>query len=421
MLRDDFTITLTDDEELPTLKLSAVPDMVGEGGGGQRLTVTASLEDGVVLPTATTVAVEVEENADQYSRSTAMLSIVIPANQRSGTGSVTITPVPDVIFDENLSIELKGTATLVEGMDGTKQTAMTTVTLIDDDHTVTLSVSPASIPEIGGDHDVTVTATKVREAVQDEMIEVMVPAFDVGGSDGMRTSSNGITYTLSSGTPNVLEDGNVLSIPIKAGEKSGEITLTVTPTHNTDFTGPATIPLTGSAARGAEITIRDNEQVMVTLDVDPAAVPEAGGSEDVTVTATLSGRLVNDLAISLSLSGDADVDDDYSVSGLMEITVPSGATTESTTLTINPVDDLEYEGNETISVTGRTERGKPGRNGRNHAVRQQRGATGFCNGGSRNYRRGRRSGRRDHNRYVERNERRGYHHRVVQGRYSHTG
>ena len=66
---------------------------------------------------------------------------------------------------------------------------------------------------------------------------------------------------------------------------------------------------------------------------------------------------MNDLTIALSLSGDADVGDDYSVSGLMVITVPSGTTTESTTLTINPVDDLEYEGNETISVTGRTEGG----------------------------------------------------------------
>ena len=342
VLRDDTSVTVVDDEKLPQLVLSADPSQVTEGGGGQRVTVTAALEDGVLLSTATEVSVEVSEDDDQYSLSGTKFTIMIRAGQSMGTGSVTITPESDIVFEGHQTITFTGTAQLVAGNDGSKREATATVSLRDDDHEATLSISPSSISETGGDKEVTVTATLVRAAAKDVMIVVNLPA------ETERTGKYGL---MSGGVTN--EALTELNIPIKAGESSGKVTLTVTPDPNPDYTGPITIPLTGRAVRGGEIVIIDAQQVTIALAATPATVSEGDGSQDVEISAILSGRLVNDVEITLALSSnDAAAGDDYSASGSMLFTVPSGSTSASTTIAINPVDDLTYESNETITVSG---------------------------------------------------------------------
>ena len=116
VLRDVAKITLVDDEELPALALSTDPEEVAEGGGAQRVTVTATLMDGVLLPTSTTVNVTVSEDSDQYATSGTSLTITIPANQGSGTGTITITPVSDNAFETTASqVTFTGKAQLISG------------------------------------------------------------------------------------------------------------------------------------------------------------------------------------------------------------------------------------------------------------------------------------------------------------------
>ena len=343
VLRDDATLTLNDDESLPTLVLSVDPSEITEGGGAQRVTVSAMLEEGVMLPTATEVSVEVGEDDDQYSLSGNKLTIMIPANGNMGQGSITVTPIDDIIFEDHMSISFKAKAQLVAGNDDSKVEASASVSLRDDDHEVSLSVAPAVFSEVGGEKDVTVTATLVRPAPQDVSIEVSLPAV-ADRADKYGLMSGGVT------NDNLTE----LNIMIEAGDTSGKVTLTVTPDPNPDYTGNITISLTGRAVRGADITITDAQQVRVMLAAAPATVSESGGSEDIEVTATLTGRLVNDLEIALALGGDATEGVDYDASGLLEITVPSGSKSASATITISAVDDLDYEGNETITISGST-------------------------------------------------------------------
>ena len=379
VLRDDFTITLTDDEELPTLKLSAVPDMVAEGGGGQRLTVTASLEDGVVLPTATTVSVEVEENADQYSRSTAMLSIVIPANQRSGTGSVTITPVSDFKFEKPVSIVLEGSATLVEGMDSTKQTAMTTVTLIDDDHTVTLSASPSTIKDadpVADDSqptEVTVTATLTSPAAVEETVLVKVP--EAPGATPEYTVVN-----VNDGTAFDV-DADVLTITIGPGESTGSAKISVMPdnifaTNNPAYNPSVDIELTAAAALSTKLTVVDAKVLPgLMLTVDMAMITEENENDDppsphtpaLTVTAALdlmdskAGTLGADLDVTVKVpvvtaAYDISVDDVAAGADGAEfmITILANGTTANNTdtITIAPTADGIFEAHRDITLTG---------------------------------------------------------------------
>ena len=256
VLRDDATITVVDDEKLPAMALSTDPEKVAEGGGAQRVTVTATLKDGVLLPTATTVSVTIKDNADQYALSGTELSIRIPANQESGSGSVTITPVSDNIFEAAAtSIAFTGKAQLVADVDGSKREASASVTITDDDHQFTLSASPAVVDK-GEAKDVTVKATLVRPAVREVMIQVMVP--DAPASE----------YTVAADPATALNI-NILTITVGAGKSEGMATLTVTPAEifgaNNEFYNPTvTIPLTIAASSnlvglGTEISVVDSK------------------------------------------------------------------------------------------------------------------------------------------------------------------
>ena len=175
------TIALNDDEKLPDLKLSASPDKISEGGGGRRVTVTASLEGGVTLSTSTRVAVSITPNSGEYGLSANAMSITIPANRTSGTGRVTITPVNDPAYEPPMDIDISASATLVADDSGSKRSASTKVTLVDDDHTVTLSASPSTIKDADAETtgsqptEVTVTATLTSPAAVEETVLVTVP------------------------------------------------------------------------------------------------------------------------------------------------------------------------------------------------------------------------------------------------------
>ena len=91
---------------------------------------------------------------------------------------------------------------------------------------------------------------------------------------------------------------------------------------------------------------------VITLSV-PAntQVAEDGGNTTVTVTATLATASSSNTVVDLSLSGSTK-SSDYTVVTLPDITIPSGETTASASLTLSPVDDIFYEGEETVTIGG---------------------------------------------------------------------
>ncbi|OQA04373.1 MAG: Calx-beta domain protein [bacterium ADurb.Bin400] len=83
----------------------------------------------------------------------------------------------------------------------------------------------------------------------------------------------------------------------------------------------------------------------VTLSADPLTMSENGGTS--IVTATLSNQSSANVTVHLSYSGTSTKDTDYTSSGV-SISILAGSTTGSVTLT--GVNDLVYEGNESILV-----------------------------------------------------------------------
>ena len=108
-------------------------------------------------------------------------------------------------------------------------------------------------------------------------------------------------------------------------------------------------------ARSVNILLIDNEEVFVSLAADVSEIMEAGGiTQDVEVTATLTGKLPGTTTIKLAKSGTATKGVDYMVAGEGSIEIEAGETEGSAMLMITPVDDFmaEEEGSETIVIGG---------------------------------------------------------------------
>ena len=92
----------------------------------------------------------------------------------------------------------------------------------------------------------------------------------------------------------------------------------------------------------------------IELTVNPATITENGGAQNVTVTARLaSGTAASNTTVALVLGGTAVKDTDYTVSpAVPRITIASGDSSGTVTLTLTPADDRLIEGAESIVVSG---------------------------------------------------------------------
>ena len=113
------------------------------------------------------------------------------------------------------------------------------------------------------------------------------------------------------------------------------------------------LPLGVSTAVG---TIWDNDiaPTGMTLSASPDRVSEDAGATAITVTAALNGQrsLARDTRVQLALEGGtATADDDYEPATAL-LTIPAGRMSASATLTLTPVDDTVWEGDETVTIAG---------------------------------------------------------------------
>ena len=145
------TLTITDDDPAPTaVTLSLNPAAVGESAAATAVTVTASLNNSP-LPTATTVTVSrtggTATSGTDYPAVTDFV-ITIPAEQTSGTATLSFDPTGDSLYEGDETVILTGSATELNA--GTA-----TLTITDDDTAptaVTLSLNPAAVGEIRRGH-----------------------------------------------------------------------------------------------------------------------------------------------------------------------------------------------------------------------------------------------------------------------------
>ncbi len=320
------TITITDDEQAPTVDLSLTGSPLAENGGVA--TVTATLSNASTQPV--TASLDFGGTAATSDYVASATQVTIPAGQTSG--SITLTGIADNVYegDKTVIVILGG---VTNGTRGT--TTQVTATINDSAAQPTVSLSPAAatIPENGG--QATVTATLSEASSKPTTVSL---AFT-----GTATASD---YTHS---------GSQIVIP--AGQTTG--TLTITSLDDTIYEPDETIiiDITGvtNAAVGATgrttITILDDDPPpTVSLSLSGSPLAENGGIA--TVTATLSAISGFATTVDLGFAGTAG-SGDYN-SSANQIVIPAGQISGSITLT--GISDTLDEGDETIivSITGAT-------------------------------------------------------------------
>ena len=343
-------LTLTDDDTASTaITLAVSPEEVSEGAGATRVTVTATLGGSVTLPGATTVTVQVGAPGDSAAEGedyagVGAVTITIPAEMPSATGTFTLTPTPDTIAEgsETISVEGEAPGFTVTG---------TEVTLRDDDtasSTITLAVSPEEVSEGAGATRVTVTATLSGNVTLPGATTVTVQVGKPGDS-----AVEGEDY----------ESVTAFTLEIPANALQGTGTFELTPTPDAVAEGDESLSVEGTApgftVAPAELTLTDDEtaSTAITLAVSPEEVSEGAGATRVTVTATLGGSVtlpgVTTVTVQVGKSGDSAVEgEDYESVTAFTLEIPANALQGTGTFELTPTPDTVAEGNETVSVEG---------------------------------------------------------------------
>ena len=338
---DTATLTITDDDPAPTaVTLSLNPTAVGESAAATAVTVTASLNNSP-LPTATTVTVSrtggTATSGTDYP-AIGDFTVTIPAEQTSGTAELSFDPTGDGLYEGDETVILTGSAM---GLDA----GTATLTITDDDPAptaITLSLNPVAVGESASATAVTVTASLNNSPLP---TATTVTVSRTGG-----TAISGTDY------PAI----GAFTVTILAGQTSGTATLSFDPSGDGLAEGDETVILTGNAAGltsgTATLTITDDDAAptAITLSLNPTAVGESAAATAVTVTASLNNSpLPSPTTVTVSRTGGtATSATDYPTINAFTVTIPSGQTSGTATLSFDPSGDNLAEGDETVILTG---------------------------------------------------------------------
>ena len=218
------SLTLTDDEDVPTVTLVLTPTTINESGATNASTVTALLSG--KSSAAVTVEVSVPNTAPVTLSSNTILTIA--AGAKTSTGTVTITAVDNNVDAPNETVTVSAAA-----IGGVAIPVIETLTINDDDVAptgITLSVSPATIRETDGETEITVTATVNGTTRYADAKTVTV-------SVGDGTATSGMDYDAVSN----------FDIIIVAGDTSNTGTFDLTIINDAVQEKDETIEITGSS------------------------------------------------------------------------------------------------------------------------------------------------------------------------------
>ena len=331
------TVEITDDDAYPAVTLSVSTSSLSESASATSVTVTATATSSIASARTATVSVGQTGTATPGADYAAVtdFTITIAGNATSGTGTFTLTPTQDTVFEHNETI----------GVDGSSpNTTMTnaTITLTDDDKdAVTLSLNRRTLGEEASGTSVTVTATAATAIAVSRTVTVSV----------------GDTGTATSGTDYAAVTD--FTITIAGNATSGTGTFTLTPTQDTTNEGNETIGIAGSnslsTVTGATLTLVDDDQATISLSTSKAGFAE-GWNGTVDVTATRPGDSTAsavDVTIIVGFDTDSATEGvDYTEVADYTITIPAGQTSASKGFTLSVLRDIKADNNERFHAGG---------------------------------------------------------------------
>ncbi len=324
------SLTLTDDEALPTVALVLGPASISEEGGLSTVTATLSGPSTEAVTVTVTATPVLPATPASFTRTGSTLTIA--AGATTSTGPVTVRANGNSLATGNLRVTVSGTSA---GGNSVANPPNVTLTLADDDTPQTaLVLSSNPIAENGG--IATVTATLDRQSAAAVTVTVAAAA-------GANTAAGDFT----------LSTANTLTFAANATTSAGLVT--VTAVDDTTDAPDKSVTVSGTAADSLGLTndppdvtlaITDDEAAPgVTLSLNPASVSENGGAS--AVSATLSHPSSQPSTVTVT-----PVSGSYTVGTDATITIAAGSTTAaSDTAAIGGVNDDVHQGSAGRSVT----------------------------------------------------------------------
>ena len=315
-------LTINEDDSGPSVSIAAVT--VDEGDGIATVTVTLSEASGVVSTVDYALTAVTATAGSDYTDTSGTLTF----SAGDTSESFTVTIASDSLDEDNETfiVNLSSASQITLG------TSSATLTITDNDATPSLAIANAATADESTAKTVTVTLSTASGR------DVTVAYSSSNGS-----ATAGSDYTAVSGT-----------LTISAGNTTNSII--VTPTDDSVYEDDETLTITLSSPTNASIsvasatiTITDDENAPTVILSGGTTVSESSGSA-VTITATLSGPTDEDVVVTLTESGTFEAND-FSISTTV-LTIPALSTTA--TMTATPINDVVYEGDETLilAITG---------------------------------------------------------------------
>ena len=346
------TLTLTDDEALPTVALvlsepdPLKPDAINESGAGNASTVTATLSgesSEAVTLTVSSTAVSPAEAGD-YTQSGTLLTIA--ARSTTSTGTVTLTAVDNAADAPDKSVTVSATAS---GGNTVANPDAATLTLTDDEAapTVTLALSSTSMTEMGGVSTVSATLSHPSSAVTTVTVTPVSDFYTVGADATIVIAAGDTAAASDVATVTAVDDA------VHQGSDGRATTVTGTASNAQATAEGETVAVTGAA-----LTLTDDEALptvaLVLSEPDPLkpdAINESGAGNVSTVTATLSGPSSEAVTLTVSATAVAPaVAGDFTQSGTL-LTIAAGSTTSTGTVTLTAVDNAVDAPDKSVTVS----------------------------------------------------------------------
>ena len=294
-----------------------------------------------------------------------LATLTIPRNKVSGTAMITITPrnrLPGTIRvatpdsdANNAGIQIANGLTIRPLDLKIKKGVAATADAI--------ALSQESVREDAGETTIELKVSLTNALAKDETVRLRVLSAGEtlpSGDAVTSTPTRDVHYTLS-----------FAPFIIPAGETEGTTTFTITPYNDSAKVARGLIYIQVavgdvSAVKTIAIADDDSNSTSISLTATPTRLSEGAGRTDVAVTGTLDGRVFDqDVIVLLVIDPDpkdtnannevvdvaeATRDIDYTAV-LRPLTIPAGAVSGTTTITIIPFDDGTEEGEEKIRLT----------------------------------------------------------------------
>ena len=364
----------TEGDEKIGLRSLGNPRAIDEDGDIQELIVAPvaiTLKDSSAVgeqpvsqdPTRPTFAAADSIANQSYTVGTAINELVLP-EARGGTAPLTysVSTLPAGLVFDTATRTLSGMPTAA-----TNGAVTIIYTVIDSDRNASalifsITVEEGEMPPPVADAQLMATPSAIREDAETTQIALTVSLATA------KTATETVTFTVvapSEGKQAVRDVDYVASlgaiVTIPAGATVGTTILTLTPINNTAVDSLRAIGVQATFASGAtlmtDIKIVDDEtpSTAIALSVNPHAIIERSGEVNVTVTATLNGKVLGENAtvvIAIDGTSTATRDVDYAALFNPLIVIPAGSIMGSTQFAIRIIDDDLVEGNETIKLIG---------------------------------------------------------------------